>query len=132
MTETESDATDQVAADDSDASVALMRRYLEHAPAASALVSGAAHGLVFANAAFRRLAEDGGVHPDVGLPVADTLPVATHTALTALLDRVRRDGAPLRDTLVQPTSIHGARRRRATWACDIWPEIGRASCRERV
>jgi signal transduction histidine kinase len=123
MTETESDATDQVAAAGSDASVALMRRYLEHAPAASALVSGAAHGLVLANAAFRRLAEDGGVSPDIGLPVADTMPAAVHSSLTALLDRVRRDGVTLRDTLVQPTSMHGARRPRATWCCDIWPVV---------
>jgi signal transduction histidine kinase len=116
--------TQRLAPEDIDPSIALARRYLEYAPAASAVVSGAAHGLVFANATFRRLAEDGLAAADVGIPIVDMVPAGAQTGLTACLDRVRRDGAALRDSPLGPTPASGARSsRRATWSCDVWPVI---------
>jgi hypothetical protein len=108
-------------APDGDPAIAAARRYLEYAPVAAAVVSGAAHGLVFANATFRQLAEDAGTRADVGLPVVETLPAGARTGLTALLNRVRRDGMALRDAPVRPAPIPDAPPPRARWSSSIWP-----------
>ncbi|HWZ59255.1 MAG TPA: ATP-binding protein [Gemmatimonadaceae bacterium] len=108
---------------DVDPSVGFARRYLEHAPAASAVVSGAAHALVFANAAFRHLSEDAAAHAEVGVPIGDTLPSGAREGVVALLDRVRRDGIAVRDARAGPMSGRGGPPIRAAWRSDVWPIV---------
>jgi signal transduction histidine kinase len=107
-------------------SLPFVRRYLEQAPAASAVVSGAAHVLVFANAAFRQLSEKGEVRAEAGVTIVSTLPPTARAGLEALLDRVRRDGIAARDTRVGVPPGEAARRYRAAWCCDVWPVVEEA------
>jgi signal transduction histidine kinase len=109
-----------------DGSLELVRRYLEHAPVASAVVSGAAHVIVVANAAFRYLSQsaEAGAAPDV--PLADTLPRGAQAGVLALLDRVRRDGIAVRNARVRAPGGRGGPRSRAAWCCDVWPVIAGA------
>jgi signal transduction histidine kinase len=89
-------------------------RYLEDAPLAVAVVRGAAHTLVYANAAFRQL---GAKHGDaVGRPIKEWLDPAASSELEDLFDQVRRDGVVARDaiTLRGPA---GAESRHYT----VWP-----------
>jgi signal transduction histidine kinase len=108
------------------ASLPDVRRYLEQAPAASAVVSGAAHVLVFANAAFRQLSEKGEVMAESGVAIASALPPTARAGLGALLDRVRRDGIAAHDTRVGVPPGEAARRYRAAWCCDVWPVVEEA------
>jgi len=95
-----------------DAPLALVRHFLEHAPVASAVVSGAAHGCVFTNAAFRRISTDAEAYAGIGDPIADALPAEAHDDVNALLDRVRRDGV---------AAYHA--RIGLLWLCDAWPVV---------
>jgi signal transduction histidine kinase len=117
--------TDRALAE-ADASLRPLRRYLEHAPTASAVVSGAGHVLVFANAAFRRLSERAETAADVGVPIADTLPTGVHEGLSALLDRVRRDGIAAHDARLGGSTGRDGRIPRSTWCCDVWPVVEEA------
>ena len=105
---------------DGEASLPFMRRYLEDAPAASAVVSGAAHALVFGNAAFRHFSDSADAYA-VGVPIATTLPPGARAGMQTLLDRVRRDGVAVRDARVGPTPRRAVRRDLAAWCCDVWP-----------
>ena len=96
-----------------DPSLPLVRHFLEHAPVASAVVSGAAHGCVFTNAAFRRINANADAYAGRGDPIADALPADAHDEVNALLDRVRRDGV----------AAHHARIG-LLWLCDAWPVMG--------
>jgi signal transduction histidine kinase len=93
-----------------DVSLALVQHFLEHAPVASAVVSGAAHGRVFTNAAFRRISADAEAYAGIGDPIADALPAEARDDVNALLDRVRRDGV---------AAYHA--RIGVLWLCDAWP-----------
>ncbi len=104
-----------------DESVRLAHAHLECAPLPSAVVSGAAHVLVFANAAFRQLSETAGVHADAGVPIVDALPSAEHEGLSELLDRVRRDGVPAHDAHLGFPPRGESPAHRVTWCCDVWP-----------
>ena len=76
-------------------------RYLDEAPTAIALTRGAAHTLVYANAAFRRLLAP--AHQDViGLSLFDALALTgRETAeLPVLLDSAYRQGVAMRDHLL--------------------------------
>src|SRR5579862_271559 len=84
---------------DTDASLALLQRFLERAPVAAAIVSGAAHGGDFTNAEFRRL------------------PADARDEVHTLLDRIRQTGV----------ATHHARIG-LLWRCDAWPvtdDVGR-------
>jgi signal transduction histidine kinase len=111
---------------DPDGSLELVRRYLEHAPVASVVVSGAAHVIVVANAAFRYMSQtaQAGAAPDV--PLADTLPRGAQAGVLTLLDRVRRDGIAVRNARIGAAPDRGGRRSHAAWCCDVWPVIAGA------
>ncbi len=115
----------------SEESVRLAHAHLECAPLPSAVVSGAAHVLVFANAAFRRLSETAGGRADCGAPIEDALPSAEYEGLKGLLDRVRRDGVAVHDAHLGFPPGAESPARRTTWCCDLWPVVedgGRLDC----
>ena len=95
---------------EADASLALLQRFLEHAPVAAAIVSGAAHGRIFTNAEFRRVSADAEAYAGIGDPIADTLPEDARDDVNALLDRVRRNGVAAHDARIG-----------LLWLCDAWP-----------
>jgi len=101
---------------DTDLSVQeALRRYMEQAPRPFAITRGAAHALVYGNAAFCRLAgvADGGA---LGVPIVDVFRRRETGALIALLDRAFRVGVALQEEPV------GAPSRRATnLRCTAWP-----------
>ena len=92
------------------------RRYLERAPVAVAVVRGAEHTLVHANAAFRRLAALRST--SVGHPVTEGFAADAAHALKALLDRVRRDGVVAREAVVSPPPAGGVSPRFTVWPVD--------------
>ncbi len=104
-------------------SVRLAHAHLECAPLPSAVVSGAAHVLVFANAAFRQLSEAAAARADIGVPIVDALPSAEHEGLNGLLDRVRCDGVAVQDAHLGFPPMGESPARRATWSCDVWPVV---------
>jgi len=108
---------------DADGSIRLAHEFLERAPMPLAVVSGAAHALVHANAAFRELSETASVQADVGVPITDALPPGAREGLDALLDRVRRDGIPARNAHLGALPGGEPREYRATWSCDVWPVV---------
>ena len=114
-------AVDHVPAGDE--SIRVLRAYLERAPVPSAVVSGAAHAIVFANAAFRQLSERVGAHAGVGTPAVDALPSAAYGGLDALLDRVRLAGAEVHDVRLGLRAAGELSPDRAMWRCDAWPVI---------
>jgi signal transduction histidine kinase len=76
-------------------------RYLDHAPTAVAVTRGAAHTLVYANAAFRRLLATSGEEV-IGRSLLDALALTGRDTaeLPVLLDRAYRQGAVMRDHLL--------------------------------
>jgi signal transduction histidine kinase len=95
---------------EADTSLALLPRFLEHAPVAAAIVSGAAHGRLFMNAEFRRISAEAEADAGIGDPIADALPADARADVNALLDRVRRNGVAAHDARVG-----------LLWVCDAWP-----------
>lgn len=93
-----------------------LRRYMQHAPRPFAITRGPAHTLVYANAAFCRLAgvADGGA---LGVPIVDVFRRRETGTLTALLDRAFRVGVALRDERVDATPGD------TSWKCTAWPII---------
>jgi signal transduction histidine kinase len=106
---------------EADPSHALVRHFLEHAPVAAAIVSGAAHGCVFTNAEFRRLSADADAYAGIGEPIADALPAGARAEVNALLDRVRRDGVAAHEVRVGYLPGGAGRRHAPAWLCDVWP-----------
>ena len=96
-----------------------VRRYLEHAPLAVAVVRGASHTLIYANAEFRQRGPRDGT--DIGRPVTEALDPAAAAELKRLLDRVRRDGVVARDASVSPGPA-GLSAQRYT----VWPVTNRS------
>jgi signal transduction histidine kinase len=94
-----------------------LRRYMEQAPRPFAITRGAEHALVYANAAFCRLAgvADGGA---LGVPIVDVFRRRQTGALTALLDRAFRVGVALRDERVDAAPGSDT-----SWRCTAWPII---------
>ena len=86
------------------------------------MVSGAAHGVVFANTAFRALSARAGARsPDTGVPVIETLPLAACEGLPAILNRVRRDGMAVHNGRLGNAPRRRTRPPAKTWCCDVWP-----------
>jgi signal transduction histidine kinase len=108
---------------DTHGSVRLAHQYLEYAPVPLAVVSGAAHVLVHANAAFRQLSDTGGARAGIGVPIVDTLPSGARDGVDALLDRVRRDGKAVHNAHLGTVPGNEPREYRATWCCDVWPVV---------
>ncbi len=92
---------------------------LEHVDEAFAVLRGDRHTIVYANAAFRRLL-DGDDVPVVGRHLDESFSVDGKAALTAFLDRARRNGIGSRHVLVQPL-IEGA----LPLSCTVWSDVQR-------
>jgi signal transduction histidine kinase len=94
-----------------------LRRYMEQAPRPFAITRGAAHKLVYANAAFCRLAAvaDGGA---LGVPIVNVFTRRETGTLTALLNRAFRVGVALRDE-----RIEASREGETSLRCTTWPII---------
>jgi signal transduction histidine kinase len=90
----------------------LLARTLWHAPNPHATTSGPSHMLVYANAAFQRLAGDTGL----GKPLGDLLSPETSQRLVPLLDRAYENMISLDGRLVGRMG-----RSRSYWNCRIWP-----------
>jgi signal transduction histidine kinase len=94
-----------------------LRSYMQQAPLPFAITRGDDHALVYANSAFRRLADlpNGDA---LGKPIVTELGAAEARALSALLDRAIRDGVELID---QP--LEDSRPKASGWQCSVWPVI---------
>jgi signal transduction histidine kinase len=89
---------------------------MRRSPLPFAIVRGAEHTLVYANAAFCRLA--GIANADVPeLPIA-TVFAEEGGALSALLDRASRDGVELSNERIDASS-----ERASGWRCNVWPVV---------
>ena len=97
-------------------------RHLAFAPVAFAVTEGPAHTVVYGNAIFRRMQEDGEIR--IG---SSRLSSMRGTDLTPVLDRVFRSGLTERDALLEPGD-HG----RAVWSCSAWPVTGSGSLLEKL
>jgi signal transduction histidine kinase len=90
---------------------------MQQAPLPFAITRGAEHLLVYANAAFCRLAgiADGAA---LGAPVTSVLVGAEGDVVNALLDRAFANGTELSDQRVGATEGSGS-----DWQCSVWPVI---------
>ena len=94
-----------------------LRRCMQQAPLPFAIIRGAEHTLVYANAAFSRLA--GVAKGDaIGAPVATAFTGLQGQALSAILDRAFRDGVELLDK-----RIDAPNERASHWQCSVWPVV---------
>lgn len=94
-----------------------LRRSVQQAPLPFAITRGADHTLVYANAAFRRVA--GLASRDaLGAPLPTAFTATEGRALTAILDRAFGDGVELLDERLRPSS-----ERAGDWQCSVWPVI---------
>jgi len=90
---------------------------MQQAPLPFAVTRAAEHELVYANAAFRRLA--GGANADpIGAPIDTAFTPPEGQALSAILDRAFRDGVELVDE-----RIDAAGERARDWELSVWPVI---------
>ena len=95
-----------------------LRQYMQQAPLPFAIARGAGHTLVYANAAFRRLAGVA-IGDAFGAPIAATAFTATERrALSTILDRAFRDGVELLDERIGASSESAS-----NWQCSVWPVI---------
>ncbi len=94
-----------------------LRRCMQQAPLPFAITRGAEHTLVYANAAFCRLAGVANRDP-LGAPIASAFTATEGRALTSILDRAFRDGVELLDERTYGSS-DGA----SDWKCSVWPVI---------
>jgi signal transduction histidine kinase len=101
-----------------------VHRYLERSPVASAVVAGAAHQLVFTNAAFRRMCAGAGAYASIGEGIGQAIPAEARSQLHTLLDGVRDGCAMVHDVRLGATADGPARSDTATWLCDAWPVVG--------
>ncbi len=94
-----------------------LRRSVQQAPLPFAITRGESHTLVYANAAFCRLA---GVAPAVaqGGRVAAAFPATQRRALSAILDRAFRERVEILDERI-PAPDETVR----DWQCSVWPVI---------
>ncbi len=94
-----------------------LRRCVQQAPLPLAITRGAEHTLVYANAAFCRLAGVAKGHA-IGAPVGTGVTGLQGQALSAILDRAFRDGVELLDERIDASS-----ERASHWQCSVWPVI---------
>jgi signal transduction histidine kinase len=98
----------------------LFQRHMEQLTAAFAVTRGAAHTLVYANAAFRHLT-DTDAATALGRPIVQSLAGHETGRLTDVLDRVTRTGSVALDQPIDPRD-DGA----TAWCCSVWPELDEA------
>ncbi len=104
-----------------DAWVEVVRLCVEQAPVPVAVVGGAAHVLIFANAAFRLLSESAGATALPGVTILDALPPDARESLHGLLDRVRHDGVATCDAPLERRLVREGGPRRAIGAAMCGP-----------
>src|SRR5687767_10341108 len=92
-------------------------RHLAYAPVAFAVTEGPAHTVIYGNAIFRQMQQNGDIRIGSFNPNAQQA-----TDLAPVLDRVFRSGLTERDALLEPTD-HGV----PTWSCTVWPVTGSGS-----
>jgi signal transduction histidine kinase len=90
---------------------------MQRSPLPFAIVRGPEHTLVYANAAFCRLAGIANREPP-RVPIATVFTGAEGRALSALVDRASRDRVELLDELIDASS-EGA----SAWRCNVWPVL---------
>jgi len=94
-----------------------LRRCMQQAPLPFAITRGAEHELVYANAAFCRLA--GIANGDVlGAPIIRVLGGTEGQVLRGLLDRAFADGMELSDERIDATDESAS-----DWHCSVWPVV---------
>src|SRR5579859_6460197 len=95
-----------------------LRRWMLQAPLPFAVTRGAEHTLVYANSAFRRLADipNGDA---LGAPLPAVFHASARVALGELLDRAFRDGVDFLDERIAAPDERGS-----GWRCSVWPVIG--------
>jgi signal transduction histidine kinase len=94
-----------------------LRRCMQQAPLPFAITRGAGHALVYANAAFCRLAGIG--NRDVlGAPITKVLGGTEGKVLRDLLDRALADGMELSEERVDSTDASAS-----DWVCSVWPVV---------
>jgi signal transduction histidine kinase len=91
----------------------------ERLQAAFAVTRGSGHTLIYANAAFRKLAAPNG-KVSLGGPIAGVFESRDVVGLTALLDRAYRTGVVFRNRRIEPVD-EGA----LPLICTVWPELSR-------
>jgi signal transduction histidine kinase len=94
-----------------------LRGFMQQAPLPFAITRGAEHTLVYANAAFCRLAGVANGEA-LGAPIAKAFTGTEGRALSAILDRAFRDGVELLDERIDASS-----ERASHWQCSVWPVI---------
>lgn len=109
----------------------LLPRFLglpvEYSPMAVGIVRGAAHTLMYANAAFRNLSARTGALSGavVDRPLAESLNPAAAQSLLALIEKARREGIPARARLsADQIGVTGA------WQCVAWAASASADLRD--
>jgi signal transduction histidine kinase len=95
-----------------------LRRYLGGSPVASAVVAGAAHELVFMNAAFRQISVGPDTSAAIGEQIGHAVPPGARSELHTLLDGVRSGRG-----MVHDVRLGGTADQPATWLCDAWPVV---------
>ena len=95
-----------------------LRRYTQQIPLPFAISRGVKHTLVYANAAFRGLA-DAVTEASLGKPIAAGFASAEGRALTPILDRAFREGVELHDVPIAASTD-----RATAWRCSVWPVLG--------
>jgi len=95
-----------------------LRNYMQQAPLPFAITRGARHTLVYANAAFCRIA--GVPNGDaVGAPIASSFGAAEGPALITVLDRALHERIELLDQVIETSGVKPG----GGWRCNVWPVI---------
>ncbi len=97
---------------------AALHRYMEQAPLPFAITRGRKHALVYANAAFCRLAGLADIGA-LGAPIANAFTGTTRSALSAILDQAFLGVVERLDASVDAEGKGGT-----SWKCAVWPVIG--------
>jgi signal transduction histidine kinase len=97
-------------------------RHLAFAPVAFAVTEGPTHTVIYGNAIFRRMQQNGDIRIGSYSP---SVPQATD--LTPVLDRVFQSGLTERDAVLEPTGQGPA-----AWSCTVWPVTGSGSMLEKL
>ena len=90
---------------------------MQQAPLPFAIARGEDHALLYANSAFRRLA-DLPSGDAIGKPIAAVFGATEGQALRELLDRAIREGVELLDQ-----HFEGSAGRASAWQCSVWPVV---------
>lgn len=100
---------------------------VEHSPTAVGIVRGAAHTLMYANAAFRNLSAGTGALSGavIDRPLTEAFNPVAAQSLLAVIEKARREGTPARARLAAPqVGVPGV------WQCVAWSASASADLRD--